>query len=143
MKMLTLLVNPYLELAREICLCILDPLRFVLFAFPWGELGGPLENYSGPDVWQAEFLAELGHEVRKRQFQGVRAVQAIRMAIASGHGIGKSTLVAWVVLWIMSTRPGARGTITANTGLQLTTKTWPQIPLEPSLHRLADSELHQ
>ena len=127
MKALTLLVNLYLELAKQISLCIYDPLRFVLFAFRWGELGGPLENYSGPEVWQAEVLADLGREVRKRQFQGVRAVQAIRIAIASGHGIGKSTLVAWIVLWIMSTRPGARGTITANTGLQLTTKTWPQI----------------
>ncbi len=45
-------------------------------------------------------------------------------AVASGHGIGKSTLSAWLTLWIMSTRPRAKGTITANTGHQLATKTW-------------------
>ena len=126
-RVLTPPPNLDLELAKEISSCYADPLRFVKFAFPWGEPGGPLENYSGPDDWQADFLADLGREVRKRRFQGLHAVQPIRMAVASGHGIGKSTLVAWVVIWIMNTRPGARGTITANTGLQLTTKTWSQI----------------
>jgi hypothetical protein len=38
--------------AREIRKCVEDPLRFVLFAFPWGEPGTPLENYSSPDSWQ-------------------------------------------------------------------------------------------
>jgi hypothetical protein len=120
-------VNINLELADEIKKCYADPLRFVKFAFPWGEPGGPLENYTGPDVWQPEFLADLGREVRKRRFQGVHAVPAIRMATSSGHGIGKSTLVAWLLLWIMSTRPHARGTITANTIPQLQTKTWAQV----------------
>jgi len=49
------------------------------------------------------------------------------MATASGHGIGKSTLVAWIVDWIMSTRPHCHGTITANTYTQLETKTWAAI----------------
>ena len=51
----------------------------------------------------------------------------IRMATASGHGIGKSTLVAWIVDWLMSTRPHCQGTITANTYTQLETKTWAAI----------------
>jgi len=99
----------------------------VLFAFPWGEPGSSLEHYTGPDTWQREFLDDLGHEVRDRQFNGKDPVQAIRMAVSSGHGVGKPTLVAWLVLWIMSTRPVARGTITANTLTQLETKTWAQI----------------
>src|SRR6266702_7969182 len=45
----------------------------------------------------------------------------------SGHGVGKSTLVAWLVDWIMSTRPQAQGTVTANTFPQLETKTWAAI----------------
>jgi hypothetical protein len=57
----------------------------------------------------------------------VHTVAAVRVAIASGHGIGKSTIVAWLVDWIMSTRPYAAGTITANTFTQLSTKTWAQI----------------
>ena len=51
----------------------------------------------------------------------------IRRAVASGHGIGKSALTAWIVLWLMSTRPDARGTVTANTYVQLETKTWAAI----------------
>lgn len=51
----------------------------------------------------------------------------IRVAVSSGHGIGKSTLQAWVVDWITSTRPYCRGTVTANTSTQLDTKTWAAI----------------
>lgn len=100
---------------------------FVLFAYPWGEPGSSLDGFPGPDVWQAEFLNDLGAEVKKRTFDGKNAVAPIRMAVGSGHGIGKSTLVAWLVDWIMSTRPGCQGTVTANTFTQLSTKTWAAI----------------
>src|SRR6516225_9947449 len=36
-------------------------------------------------------------------------------------------MVAWLVDWLMSTRPGCKGTVTANTVTQLETKTWPAI----------------
>ena len=49
------------------------------------------------------------------------------MAVASGHGIGKSALVAWIILWAMSTFTDARGIVTANTEGQLRTKTWPEL----------------
>lgn len=103
-----------------------DPLGFVLACYPWGE-DGPLKDYDGPDTWQREFLTWLGEEVRARRFDGVTAVSPIRGAVSSGHGIGKSTLQAWLVDWIMSTRPYSRGTITANTNTQLDTKTWAAI----------------
>jgi len=100
-----------------------DPLAFVLGAFPWGE-PGPLQDYDGPDTWQREQLVYLGEQVAERGFNGVDPVAPIREAVSSGHGIGKTVDVAWIVLWIMSTRPGAQGTITANTMTQLDTKTW-------------------
>jgi hypothetical protein len=100
-----------------------DPLGFVQWAYPWGQ-PGPLEKYSGPDEWQADFLRELGEEVRKRNFDGVTPVLPIRFATASGHGIGKSVLVAFLIHWIMSTRPHAKITVTANTFTQLDTRTW-------------------
>lgn len=103
-----------------------DPLGFVLWAYPWGQLGS-LEKYSGPDEWQADFLRELGEEVRKRGFDGVTPVLPIRFTTASGHGIGKSVLVAFIVNWIMSTRQHAQGTVTANTFQQLSTRTWATI----------------
>jgi hypothetical protein len=81
----------------------------------------------GPDAWQTDFLERLGAAVRKRAFDGEHPVAPIRMAVSSGHGVGKSTLVAWLVNWIMSTRPRCRGTVTANTWLQLRDKTWAAI----------------
>lgn len=115
-----------IELADEVAKFYADPFGFVLFAYPWGEPGA-LENYAGPDVWQAEVLKQIGEEVRKRNFDGKTPVAPIRLAVASGHGIGKSTLVAWLVDWILSTRPHAKGTVTANTFTQLSTKTWAAI----------------
>lgn len=38
-----------------------------------------------------------------------------------------SVMVAWLVDWLMSTRPFCRGTVTANTFTQLDTKTWASI----------------
>jgi hypothetical protein len=111
-----------LELAGDIAQFYDSPLGFVKYAYEWGR--GALSNATGPDAWQTEYLEDLGREVRERGFDGITAVKPIRMATASGHGIGKSTLVAWIVNWLMSTRPDCQGTITANTFVQLQTKTW-------------------
>ena len=100
-----------------------DPYGFVMAAYPWGE-PGPLEEHKGPDKWQVKFLKSVGEDVRKNRFNGSVPVPAVRRAVSSGHGIGKSTLAAWLVDWIMSTRPHCQGTVTANTFTQLETKTW-------------------
>jgi hypothetical protein len=114
------------ELARQMSEFYADPLGFVIFAYPWG-LPGDLRHFDGPDQWQVDFLGAVGEQVRLRQFNGRDPVQPIRFARSSGHGIGKSTLAAWIVHWIMSTRSSAQGTVTANTFLQLKTKTWGQV----------------
>lgn len=100
---------------------------WVRAAYPWGKAGTPLAKEDGPDVWQSEILTVIGDEVKQRKFNGSDAVSPIRIAISSGHGSGKSTLAAWLVDWLMSTRPDAQGTITANTFTQLETRTWAQI----------------
>ena len=104
-----------------------DPLGFVRTCFKWGEPGTPLEHFLGPDEWQCQELREIGLQVQERAFDGHTPVSPIRRAVASGHGIGKSALTAWIVLWLMSTRPDSRGTVTANTYVQLETKTWAAI----------------
>lgn len=96
-----------------------DPLGFVLWAFPWGE-PGELENHEGPELWQREILVQLGEGL-------ITPEGAIRLARTSGHGIGKSALVAWIILWAMSTCPDCVGVVTANTENQLKTKTWVQV----------------
>ncbi len=93
----------------------------MLWSYPWGEKG-PLKDHPGPDDWQREFLPGIGEEVKTHT--GPRPYMPIRRAIASGHGIGKSTLVAWLVDWVMVTRPATNGRVTANTFSQLETNTW-------------------
>ena len=95
-----------------------DPLRYVLDAFDWSE--GELAAHPGPDTWQSDVLRDLGTGA-------TTAAEAVRIAVASGHGIGKSALVAWIILWAMSTRPHLNGVVTANTGTQLETKTWREL----------------
>lgn len=127
-----------------------DPLGFVMYAFPWDtnksiqivELSEPWKSkYNtkyGPDRWACEFLDDLGKLTQKHNFDGITPVPPVRMAVTSGHGVGKSALTAWLVNWIMSTRPFSQGTVTANTSAQLETKTWAQIAKWAKLSITAD-----
>jgi hypothetical protein len=81
----------------------------------------------GPDKWACEFLDDLGKEIRERGFTGSQSVAPIRFSTASGHGIGKSALVAWLIMFILDTRPYAKGIVTTNTSDQLRTKTWAEV----------------
>lgn len=96
-----------------------DPYAFVMWAFPWGE-PGELADETGPDEWQATILKSVRDRI-------ITAEQAMLYAVTSGHGVGKSALVAWLVWWSYSTFPGTRGVVTANTENQLKTKTWVEI----------------
>ena len=97
-----------------------DALAYVNRAFPWGQAGTSLAGESGPEPWQRDVLEKLGKGLMVPD-------EAVRVAIASGHGVGKSALVAWIILWAMSTLPDTRGIVTANTEGQLRTKTWPEL----------------
>lgn len=99
-----------------------DPLRFVLAAFDWGK--GELKDFSGPDEWQRDILNMMGDKLRAGEI-GVQ--DAIQIAVASGHGIGKSALVSWIILWAISTHEDTKGVVTANTENQLKTKTWAEL----------------
>lgn len=112
------------KLAQDMAHLANNPLGFVKYSYPWGVKGTALENQTGPDTWQEAFLNELGTAVRANAFDGSTPCLPIRRAVSSGHGPGKSTMAAWLVDWIMSTRPHCRGTITANSVQQLETKTW-------------------
>lgn len=100
-----------------------DPLAFVYFAYPWGEPGTPLENMEGPDEWQIQILKDIGEQLKK----GKDLQTAIQEAVASGHGIGKSALISWLIHFAIATHENTRGVVTANTEGQLRTKTWPEL----------------
>jgi hypothetical protein len=102
-----------------------SPLDWVDFSFPWGS--GELERFDGPDTWQKKFLVDLGEEITDRGFDGFETVLPVLQAVGSGHGVGKSALVAWLILFIMSTRPLCRGVVTATTATQLASKTVPEL----------------
>lgn len=139
------------QLADELAKYYNDPLGYVLFAFPWDDPNSgiglvPLQGkykerfpncVFGPDLWACEFLDELGEQIKKRKFDGVkmrginpdtgRGWGPIRFATASGHGIGKSVLVALLIKFILDTRPLSVGTVTATTADQLKNKTWSEL----------------
>jgi hypothetical protein len=97
-----------------------DPLGFVLWAFPWSEPGSELHDATGPEAWQVEMLEKIRDGL-------LTLDEALQIAIASGHGIGKSAFVSWLIIWAMSTFPDTRGVVTANTENQLKTKTWAEV----------------
>lgn len=97
-----------------------DPLAYVLGAFPWGEEGTRLEKFSGPEPWQRTKLERIRDKL-------ATVAQVIQEATASGHGVGKSALVAWLIKWGVDTKPDTIGVVTANTETQLKTKTWVEL----------------
>jgi hypothetical protein len=107
-----------LVMAQKLAEFVHDPRGFVYWAFPWGE--GELKNFTGPEPWQEELLAAIRDGL-------IDVNQAIQIARASGHGIGKSAFVSWLILWGISTKTDARGVVTANTETQLKTKTWAEL----------------
>ena len=115
------------EIVNDCALYYDDPLGWVMWAFPWGEKDDDLNGFDGPDEWQIDLLRSWGEQIRSRGFDGVIPVDPQQFGIASGHGIGKSALTAWIILFIMSTRPHCKGIVTANTSDQLRTKTWSEL----------------
>ena len=66
-----------------------------------------------PDEWQERALNAIATESR--------------IAVASGHGVGKTALTSWLIHWFMSTRPNPQVVVTANTKNQLDSKTWREL----------------
>jgi hypothetical protein len=116
-------VDPEQQLADAIFGFAQDPLGYCRFNFPWGEAGTELAN-KRLRAWQVRFLDKVGKKLRAG---AVDAGEVIRMARASGHGIGKSALVAMLIKWAFDTKIDTRGVVTANTDLQLRTKTWAEL----------------
>ena len=106
-----------------------NPLNFVKFIFPWGKAGTPLEGFKEPRSWQMQELEAITEHVlnNKTLIANKDFPKMYQSATASGRGIGKSTLTAWLNLWIMSTQLGATAITTANTEQQLKSRTWAEL----------------
>ena len=102
-----------------------DPEAFVLFAFPWGQANTPLAKFSGPRTWQRKVLRDIAEHIRKNK--GQLQMDTLRKAVSSGRGIGKSALVSWLILWMLTTRIGSTVIVSANSEAQLRSVTWGEL----------------
>src|SRR3990167_1947635 len=115
------------ELKKDIVKTFYSPYAFVIYNFPWGVPGTDLENEPGPDKWQKDLLLKIGEELLLRRDNP--NLGPIQIAIKSGHEVGKTAFIAWIILWFMSTRYDPQVVCTANTGTQLFTKLWRELAL--------------
>ena len=115
------------ELIADLARLSDKPYDFVMWAWPWGEPDGELEMFKGPDKWQVRVLKEL-------QSGLITFDQAIRIAIRSGHGVGKSAFIAMLIIWAIATVEDTRGRVTANTKEQLMRVLWGEVS---KWHRLS------
>ena len=102
-----------------------NPLAFVMFVFPWGVKGTPLEHFTGPRKWQRDVLQDMATHIKANN--GKEDFETLREAISSGRGIGKSALVSWITIWMAATRIGSSTIISANSENQLRSITWAEI----------------
>lgn len=105
-----------------------SPLQFVLEALchitedqwqPWIP-GAPLpsEPPPGPELWQGEFLRDVGAAIQEGQR---------RFSVRAGHGVGKTTLEAWLILWFVLFFRDLKVPVTANSQDQLRDVVWAEV----------------
>ena len=66
-----------------------------------------------PDLWQVDALNALA--------------STPRVAIRSGHGVGKTALESWAILWFLFTRPNSKVPCTAPTRDQVNNILWSEL----------------
>ena len=66
-----------------------------------------------PEPWQALALEAVGRHDR--------------VSIRSGHGVGKTTLEAWLILWFLLTRQNCKCLWRRTLRIQLRDTIWPEI----------------
>ena len=114
-------MSPQLQLVHDIASFTHDPLGHALYCYPWGT--GSIAEAQGPRKWQRGALKAIGMHLSNPATR----FEPCRVAIASGHGVGKSALVGMIVKWAIDTCEDTRVVVTANTESQIIGKTWPEI----------------
>lgn len=105
-----------------------NPLDFVLEALfktteadwkPWRP-GTPRPPHPpvGPEYWQGEFL----RDVAKAKIEGKR-----RFTVRAGHGVGKTSIESWLILWFVLFHRNLKVPVTANSQDQLRDVVWAEI----------------
>lgn len=108
------------------------PLDFVQNVIPWEDPAYMFKKSETPIIlstWQYKYLKRLQDEVQQqmRTRGQVGRKDILRYALKSGHGVGKSWMIAMVVCWAMLCLDGSEIVVTANTKDQLRHRTWKAI----------------
>lgn len=101
--------------------CRYKPRRWAKVAWDWGH--GTLKSHSGPREWQGETLSKIEAHLADPETR----FQPLQISVASGHGVGKSATMGMISNWAMSCWSDCKIVTTANTDIQLRTKTAPEI----------------
>lgn len=107
-----------IDLAAE---CTHDPLQWAQMAYDWGM--GELADVDGPRTWQSDVMTDIGGHLQSPDTR----FMPLMIAVASGHGIGKSACIGMIINWALSTCEDCKVVVTANTDTQLRTKTSPEV----------------
>lgn len=121
-----------------------NPLDFVLEALfridrsqwkPWHPATSrPDVPPIGPELWQGKFLDDVG----RAKIEGKR-----RFSVRAGHGVGKTSLEAWLILWFVLFHRNLKVPVTANSQDQLRDVVWAEVArwhreLPPFLRELVE-----
>jgi terminase large subunit-like protein len=96
-----------------------DPKGFDLFMYDWGQ--SPLTDWAPFEWWHEEVDQCI------KEYLAGPEINPLQIAIASGHGSGKTAWLARRINWFMSCRPHPQVVCTANTETQLNTRTWREL----------------
>ncbi len=108
------------EELQEACVTYMnDPAGFDLFMYDWGHK--ELKGWAPQEWWHAEVDQCI------KDYLASPDVNPLRIAVASGHGSGKTAYLARRIRWFMSCRAHPQVVCTANTESQLTGKTWREV----------------
>jgi hypothetical protein len=100
-----------------------DFLKLAYIIFPFGEKGGPLEDYDLYD-WQKEELIKLSNHLKNPMTR----YELYRLVISSGNGAAKTAFGSIVLMCLLYTQR-LKARITANTDPQMKSIIWPEYDL--------------
>jgi len=78
-----------------------------------------------PALFVTQVIGATPQKWQKQALENLRDND--RVAVKSGHGVGKTAFLSWAILWFLSTRYPVKVAVTANTASQLNDVLWSEI----------------
>lgn len=84
-----------------------------------------LKLQNDPALFVTQVIGATPQKWQKQALENLRDND--RVAVKSGHGVGKTAFLSWAILWFLSTRYPVKTAVTANTASQLNDVLWSEI----------------